>query len=278
MKSVLCLLALASVVSATWEKYQFEAKVTYNDPTLTFTLKTTSTEEIGGVVFKYRTQSGFSKAKALSTSEGWMYQTKQALSPADSVVVYAHVYDVSGRMRIITDQTSFTYMSQNQLPSRQIRAAVVFRDDFNSFDRNNWDTEVSMYGGMNWEFQVYTNDQKNVFVKNGMLYLQPTFTVDDSRFSSNNYLHTGKMDMATLFGTCTQSANYGCTREGKYGLLPPVMSGKVKSRPTLRFGTVEVRARIPRGDWLASHLDVAQEQQIWRMAQIWGDRHHGIQR
>merc|ERR1712150_106181 len=187
------------------------------------TLKTTSTEEIGGVVFKYRTQSGFSKAKALSTSDGWMYQTKQALSPADSVVLYAHVYDVGGRMRFITDQTSFTYMSQNQLPSRQIRAAVVFRDDFNSFDRNNWDTEVSMYGGMNWEFQVYTNDQKNMFVKNGMLYLQPTFTVDDSRFSSNNYLHTGKMDMSTLFGTCTQSANYGCTREGKYGLLPPVI-------------------------------------------------------
>jgi len=254
MKFVLCVLALTSVVSATWERYQFDVKVTYDAPTLSFTLKTTSTEKIGGVVFKYKTQSGFSKAKALSTSEGWMYQTKQSLTQSDSVLVYAHVYDVDGQMRIITDPSTYTLSSalasHSQLPSRQIRAAVIFRDDFNSFDRNSWNTEVSMYGGMNWEFQVYTNDQKNVFTKNGMLYLQPTFTVDDPRFSAPGFLHNGQMDMSTLFGTCTESHNYGCSREGKYGLLPPVMSGKVKSIPTLKFGTVEVRARIPRGDWL----------------------------
>jgi len=138
------------------------------------------------------------------------------------------------------------------IPSRQIRGAVIFRDDFKGsyLDRNNWDIEVSMYGGMNWEFQVYTNDPKNVFIQNEMLVLKPTFTVDDSRFSAANYLHTGKMDMTSLFGVCTQSANYGCTREGQYGMLPPVMSGKVKSRPTMKFGVVEIRAKIPKGDWI----------------------------
>ncbi|GFN77511.1 beta-1,3-glucan-binding protein, partial [Plakobranchus ocellatus] len=101
----------------------------------------------------------------------------------------------------------------------------------------------------NWEFQVYTNDPKNVFTTNGNLYLQPTLTVDDQRFDEN-FLRNGKMDMTQLFGYCTQSGNYGCVREGKYGLLPPVMSGKLKSVPTLRYGIVEVRARIPQGDWL----------------------------
>nr|KAG5708035.1 hypothetical protein BaRGS_025173 [Batillaria attramentaria] len=42
-----------------------------------------------------------------------------------------------------------------------------------------------------------------------------------------------------IWGECTQSANYGCHREGKNGLLPPIMSGKIFSKPTLRYGTVE---------------------------------------
>merc|ERR1712110_1312762 len=49
-----------------------------------------------------------------------------------------------------------TEVSSPQIPSRQIRAAVVFRDDFNSFNSAQWKHEVSMYGGYNGEFQVYT--------------------------------------------------------------------------------------------------------------------------
>ena len=58
------------------------------------------------------------------------------------------------------------------------------------------------------------------------------------------------LPLTELFGVCTQSAQYGCTREGKYGILPPVMSGKVKSVPTMKYGVIEVRARIPTGDWI----------------------------
>lgn len=53
-----------------------------------------------------------------------------------------------------------------------------------------------------------------------------------------------------LYGYCTNSDRYGCYREGQHGCLPPVMSGKLKSKSTIRFGKVEVRARIPRGEWL----------------------------
>ncbi|KAH9488854.1 Beta-1,3-glucan-binding protein [Bulinus truncatus] len=73
--------------------------------------------------------------------------------------------------------------------------------------------------------------------------------VSDSRFDEN-FLHTGHMDMKTLFGVCTEAGDNGCTRDGHNGILPPVMSGKVNSIPTIKFGTVEIRAKIPRGDWL----------------------------
>ncbi|CAG5117644.1 unnamed protein product, partial [Candidula unifasciata] len=104
-------------------------------------------------------------------------------------------------------------------PLRSIRGAAFFRDDFTTFNKGNWNYEVSMYGGYNGEFQVYTNDPKNVFTRDGSLYIYP------------------------------ENLN-GCTRDGHNGILPPVMSGKVKSVPVLKYGTLEVRARIPKGDWL----------------------------
>lgn len=206
------------------------------------------------MAFHYVVKNVEYAGRGTQTRDGWTYSTLDvSLDGADSVVAYAIVYDINGNKRLTTQRSTFSLDNTDsavaRLPSRRIRGAVFFRDDFNSFSTNNWDYEVSMYGGYNWEFQVYTNDPQNVFTRNGNLYLQPTLTVDDPRFDEN-FLYNGKMDMTQLFGYCTQSGNYGCVREGKYGMLPPVMSGKVKSKPTIRYGIVEIRARIPQGDWL----------------------------
>merc|ERR1712244_184682 len=58
------------------------------------------------------------------------------------------------------------------------------------------------------------------------------------------------MDMWYLYGTCTNNNIDGCKRDGKDGILPPIMSGKVTSQAALRYGKVTVRAKIPQGDWL----------------------------
>lgn len=54
-----------------------------------------------------------------------------------------------------------------------------------------------------------------------------------------------------LWGTCTNSVNWGCDRTS-FGqeILPPIMSGKVTSHAAIKYGRVNVRARIPRGDWI----------------------------
>ncbi|KAK7498940.1 hypothetical protein BaRGS_00009749 [Batillaria attramentaria] len=137
------------------------------------------------------------------------------------------------------------------IPSERMRGPVIFREDFSGsrLDLNSWKYEVSLFGGMNWEFQVYTPQEENVFLKGGNLFLKPTLTIYDQKFDEN-FLSNGKMDASEIWGMCTNSGNYGCVREGRYGLLPPIMSGKIMSRPTIRFGTVEVRARIPKGDWI----------------------------
>ncbi|KAK3790167.1 hypothetical protein RRG08_010785 [Elysia crispata] len=235
-----------------WQS-SFRGAIKYSAPVLEFTLPIFN-KEVGAVAFHYVIKHVEYASRGVRTRDGWTFATRDvSLNGADSVTAYAVIYYFNGNKRMTTQRSDLSIDDSSaanaRLPSRRIRGAVFFRDDFNSFSTSNWDYEVSMFGGYNGEFQVYTNDPKNVFTRNGKLYLQPTLTVDDSRFDEN-FLYNGKMDMTQIFGYCTQSGNYGCTREGKYGMLPPVMSGKVKSKPTIRYGIVEIRARIPQGDWL----------------------------
>ncbi|XP_060553353.1 beta-1,3-glucan-binding protein-like [Ruditapes philippinarum] len=136
-------------------------------------------------------------------------------------------------------------------PSRVERSCSrVLRDDFyGSFNTGNWDYEVSMYGGYNWEVQAYVPDARNVFTRNGHLFIKPTLTTDHPNYNDAS-LHTGVMDLKQMYGYCTNADRYGCYRRGSDGILPPVMSGKIKSKTNIRFGVVEVMARIPRGDWI----------------------------
>ncbi|XP_059163563.1 beta-1,3-glucan-binding protein-like [Physella acuta] len=221
-------------------------------PILSFKLSG-GASDVNDVTFHYVIKHVAYQGRGVSTTEGWVFQVRDvSLDGADAITAYAVLYDSNGNILETTQRSTLTLHSQGpvaQLSSGRRLRAVIFRDDFNSFDRSKWTHEVSMFGGYNGEFQVYTNDHKNVYIKDGHLYLMPIPTVSDTRFDEN-FLHNGHMDMQTLFGVCTESGNNGCTRDGRNGFLPPIMSGKVESIPTLRYGTVEVRARIPRGDWL----------------------------
>eukprot|EP00931_Biecheleriopsis_adriatica_P023891 TRINITY_DN14998_c0_g2_i1.p1 TRINITY_DN14998_c0_g2~~TRINITY_DN14998_c0_g2_i1.p1 ORF type:complete len:445 (+),score=46.37 TRINITY_DN14998_c0_g2_i1:49-1383(+) len=48
-------------------------------------------------------------------------------------------------------------------------------------------------------------------------------------------------------GECVASSGGYCTT---YSVLPPVTSASMKTRNSFRFGRLEIRARLPRGDWL----------------------------
>ncbi|CAL1535494.1 unnamed protein product [Lymnaea stagnalis] len=244
IKILLLVLAAIGVVFAA------QVHIKYNPPVLALTLPG-SDKDVASVVFHYVIKNVAFQGRGTHTTEGWLYQTRDVNADgADAITAYAVIYDVRGHILETTDRASLSLDRQVlATPSPRRIRAVIFRDDFNTYDHSKWTPEVSMYGGFNGEFQVYTNDPKNIFARNGHLLLMPTTTVSDSRFNEN-FLHSGHMDMRALFGTCTQDGNNGCVRNGGAEILPPVMSGKVYSVPTLRYGTVEIRAKIPRGDWL----------------------------
>jgi len=132
-------------------------------------------------------------------------------------------------------------------------AQLVFFDDFNQFDLSVWQHEITLGGGGNWEFEYYTNNRSNSYVRNSVLYLKPTLTADTI---GSEYMDSATMDIwgSSPADLCTGNANYGCLRTGGAGgnILNPIQSASIRSVNSFSFnsGRLEVRAKLPRGDWL----------------------------
>jgi len=88
-----------------------------------------------------------------------------------------------------------------------------------------------------------------------VLYIKPSFLIDDIgpvRFYSNWYnLDVWGSSPATL---CTGPHFYGCFRTSLAGgnYLNPIRSARIRTAESFNFkyGRVEVKAQLPKGDWL----------------------------
>ncbi|BFZ12779.1 hypothetical protein BsWGS_15818 [Bradybaena similaris] len=226
---------------------QNKVNIQYDEPQLNLSLHVGN--DVDRVTFHYGVHVAVHVGQAVHTpSNLYVLHTHFQAHAGDVIVAYAVVH-YRNALTVTTTPAVYSVGGVSTTPLTRHVRAVTFRDDFNNYNQGNWRPEISMFGGMNWEFQVYTPEGKNIYANGGNLYLHPTLTTDDPRFNEN-FLHTGVMDVASIWGSCTNSGNYGCNRDGHNGLLPPVMSGKVSSNPATVYGTVEVRAKIPLGDWL----------------------------
>ncbi|KAJ7898680.1 concanavalin A-like lectin/glucanase domain-containing protein [Mycena olivaceomarginata] len=151
-----------------------------------------------------------------------------------------------------------------------------------------WLREVDASGFGNGEFEMTTASDANSFVRDGQLYLVPTLTSDvlpegsildgavynltgctynlthSSGYTTSGHGAAGinttegtsggggiapdaPLDLPAYLAACSAVSN---ATEGK--ILPPVMSARISTRrsASIKFGRVEVRAKLPTGDWL----------------------------
>lgn len=103
--------------------------------------------------------------------------------------------------------------------------------------------------GSNGEFEMTTNSPNNSFVQDGMLYIVPTLTSDvigaDNVFNGYTYNISG----------CTNTNLTACgavSNSSTNTVINPVMSARIttKKSHSIRYGRVDIRAKLPRGDWL----------------------------
>ena len=102
--------------------------------------------------------------------------------------------------------------------------------------------------------QRYGNNRSNSFVKDGVLYIRPTLTADtigDAAVMSGYDLNIWGGAPADV---CTSNAFYGCERTSGAGgnAVNPVRSARVRTAESFSFkyGKVEVKAAMPKGDWM----------------------------
>jgi len=120
-----------------------------------------------------------------------------------------------------------------------------------SINSDTWAYDVSLGGFGNGEFQMTTNAAENVYVSNGELYIMPTLTSDEIGYDSVLDGYTYKLsDCSTA---TTNSSACSVTSSNKtYTVVNPVKSGRISTQGkySMKYGRVEVVAKIPTGDWL----------------------------
>ncbi|KAI5922351.1 glucan 1,3-beta-glucosidase [Camillea tinctor] len=127
---------------------------------------------------------------------------------------------------------------------------LVLEDNFATFNEDVWTKEVQVGGFGNGEFEQTTGTDENVYVENGHLFIKPTLQ-DASLVNKDTTINLLED------GTCTSTAASDCiaatnTTAGNSTIVPPTRSGRINTKKgaTIKYGRVEVTAKLPQGDWL----------------------------
>jgi beta-glucanase (GH16 family) len=126
---------------------------------------------------------------------------------------------------------------------------MVYEDTFSTNTLNPvWTKEVEVGGFGNGQFEETTGTDENIFIKDAILNIQPT--LQDTKLLNTNYTLN-----LTALGTCTSTLWSDCiatTNTTNGTIINPVKSGRLNTKKgaNLRYGRVEVVARMPEGDWL----------------------------
>ncbi|KAF4124459.1 to mixed-linked glucanase precursor [Geosmithia morbida] len=127
----------------------------------------------------------------------------------------------------------------------------VLDDEFGgSLNTDIWTKEVEVGGFGNGEFVQTTGGDENIFTKDGSLIIKATLQDEDKMKTDTviNLLDDGSCT-ADSWSSCVASTN---TTAGNSSVVPPTKSGRINTKKgaTVKYGRVEVTAKLPKGDWL----------------------------
>ncbi|KAJ8039654.1 Beta-1,3-glucan-binding protein [Holothuria leucospilota] len=131
--------------------------------------------------------------------------------------------------------------------------SLIFEDTFDTFDLDTWQHEITAGGGGNWEFQYYTNNRSNSYVRDNVLYIKPQTLTSDKEGEA--FLTSGTLNLwgASPADLCTGNNWWGCERTGSVtNYINPIQSARLRTVDSFAFkyGKIEVEAQMPKGDWI----------------------------
>lgn len=118
---------------------------------------------------------------------------------------------------------------------------LLFEDNFsnNNIDEAKWIREQYIPSLPDYEFNTYEKQPEVLYINNGVLHF---------KLIPRNEPFVGHLDLSN---GCTGK---NCTAVSSGTIIAPMISGKIKSRFSFLYGKIEIRAQLPRGDWLYPQL------------------------
>ncbi|KAF2643361.1 putative gram-negative bacteria binding protein [Massarina eburnea CBS 473.64] len=131
---------------------------------------------------------------------------------------------------------------------------LVMSDDFTTINKDAWSFEVQRGGFGSGTFEWTTDDPKNAYTDAEGLHIVPTLTTESTSISKDQMMDNYVLNLTTD-GTCTAEGIDECSiRSNKTAgtVINPVRSARLttKGKKSIKFGKVEVVAKMPQGDWL----------------------------
>ncbi|XP_031843281.1 beta-1,3-glucan recognition protein 1 [Nomia melanderi] len=237
----------------------------------------------------YSLEAGTIAVDIIKTKNGrWTYEDRRTkLKPGDVIYLWVHVvyeglgYNLLDQQHVVDkfynyDGTqagggtpggtctanSETRMYIRDKETQELKRSnvcagqLIFEENFDSLDPNRWKT-IERFSPSNYEFVVYMNNEENVYLKDGALHINPTLVKEKFDFT---FVQDGTLTLTK----CTGQANTNeCSRTARaWDILPPVISGRLNTKPSFSFlyGKIEIRAKLPRGDWIYPLLTLENEE------------------
>ncbi|KAK0181904.1 hypothetical protein PV327_000088 [Microctonus hyperodae] len=119
-------------------------------------------------------------------------------------------------------------------------------DNYRYLNSSIWKREIKIPLDPDYEFCVYHKLEKSLRVRNGILEIIPSLLEESY---GENITYFGRLQLAECSGLLSDE----CFRKATaYNILPPVISARLitKQSFTFRYGKIEIRAKLPEGDWL----------------------------
>nr|CAH7725768.1 unnamed protein product [Callosobruchus chinensis] len=130
---------------------------------------------------------------------------------------------------------------------------LVFEDTFSDFDERKWIVEQRYADEPDYEFVMYMKRPETLEVKDSKLKIRPVLS--DQVFG-NDFVHS---TVGYDFGQSCTGAKQAVECKRNYRnpfILPPVISAQLstKRKFSFKYGKVEIRAKLPKGQWIYPEL------------------------
>ncbi|KAK4876686.1 hypothetical protein RN001_009192 [Aquatica leii] len=136
---------------------------------------------------------------------------------------------------------------------RSCKGKLIFQDLFNELSPKRWKPEVRYGGEPDYEFVIYQDSAENLRINKNMVHFTPTLVEEKlgPEFVS-------KPNAYDLGENCTGiPESFECVQTPRaWSILPPVFASQVSTRDRFSFvyGVIEIRAKVPKGDWIYPQL------------------------